>query len=77
MNSDIADIFNYNPSENEISIFCTYKIDNTKRRTALDLRDLSLYAHEGEILILLYVPFTIKSMERMDNDQRMIICFDE
>jgi hypothetical protein len=46
-------------------------------RTALDLERISHHEHEQETSILSYVPFTIRSVERTDDDRRMTICFDE
>jgi hypothetical protein len=60
-----------------IAIFCTYNISNTCRRTALRLSRISHFQDEQEILILRYVPFTIKYLEWTDGGQKMIICFDE
>ncbi|CAF1044748.1 unnamed protein product [Rotaria sp. Silwood1] len=60
-----------------ISIFCTYNINNTRRRTALDLEKISNFGNEREILILRYIPFTIKSLERTNDGRRITICFDE
>jgi hypothetical protein len=62
---------------NGTTAHCTYEIDNTTRHTALDITNLSAYPHEEEILILRYVPFTIKSVERTDDDREMKICFVE
>jgi hypothetical protein len=62
---------------NGITAHCTYEIDNTTRHTALDITNLSAYPHEEEILILRYVPFTIESVERTDDDREMKICFVE
>jgi len=76
-NREVADCFSTIPSGDMISVFCIYNINNTYRRTALDLRKISSFEHEQEILILRYVPFTIKLVERTDDDRRMTICFDE
>jgi hypothetical protein len=73
----VVDSFATAPPGDMISIFCTYNINNTSRRTALDIRKITYFADEQEILILRYIPFTIKSLEQMDNDQVMRICFDE
>jgi hypothetical protein len=76
--SAVADCFGSTPPEDkDISIFCTYNISNTRRHTALDLSKMSGFPVEQEILILRYVPFTIKSVERTDDGRRMTICFDE
>jgi hypothetical protein len=74
---EVAEFFLASAPEDAISVFCIYNINNTNRRTALDLSNVSVYRNEKEILILRYVPFTIKSVERIDGDRRMEICFDE
>ena len=74
---DVAEQFSHLDSENKISVFCIYNINNINRRTALDLRKISFYPHEEEILILPFIPFVIKSIERMNDGRRMTICFDE
>ncbi|CAF3335121.1 unnamed protein product [Rotaria sp. Silwood2] len=61
----------------KISILCIYNINNTDRRTALDLHDLANFKDEEEILILRYVPFTIKSCKKTHDGRRIIICFEE
>ncbi|CAF1387999.1 unnamed protein product [Adineta steineri] len=76
-NPDVANCFSDPGPQNAISVFCIYNINNINRHTALDLRNLSVYQNEDEILILRYVPFIIKSIERMDDGRRMTICFDE
>jgi hypothetical protein len=77
MDSDVANLFSDTGPENAISVCCIYNINNTNRCTALDLRNLSVYRSEQEILILRYAPFTIKSVQRMHDGRRMTICFDE
>jgi hypothetical protein len=77
MDPEVANLFSDTGAENAISVFCIYNINNTNRCTALDLKNLSVYRNEKEILILRYVPFTIKFVERTDNGRRMTICFDE
>ena len=74
---EIAKHFSSVNSENAISVFCVYNIHNIRRRTALDLRDLSIYSSEREILILPYIPFMITSVQRTDDGRQMTICFDE
>jgi len=74
---EVADFFGSTDSENAISVSCIYNINNTTRHTALNVTDLSVYTDEEEILILRYVPFTIRSVKRMENGRRMEICFDE
>jgi hypothetical protein len=75
--ADVANVFCHTDSENAISVFCIYNINHTNRHTALDLRNLSYYPNEKEILILRYIPFKIKSIERTEDSRRMTICFDE
>jgi hypothetical protein len=74
---EVANCFSDTGPKNAISVFCIYNINNTNRHTALDLKNLSVYRNEKEILILRHAPFTIKSVERMDDGRRMTICFDE
>jgi hypothetical protein len=62
---------------NKISVFCTYNINNTHRYTALDVRKMGIFNADGEIIILRYVPFTIRSVEQTDDVRRMTIYFDE
>jgi hypothetical protein len=76
-NPEMADIYGPVRSDDTISISCTYHLNNTKRRSALNLGRNSQHPDEEEILILRYVPFTIKSLERSDDGRRMKICFDE
>jgi hypothetical protein len=77
MDPTVAHMFLASAPDDWIQVFCTYHIKYTRRHTALDLTNQSLYPDEKEILILRYVPFTIKSVERTDDDRRMTICFDE
>ena len=77
MNSRVAEIFASGPREDEISVFSTYNIHGTCRRTALDIEPLSSRPHEEEILILRYVPFIITSIIRRGDGRRMEITFDE
>jgi hypothetical protein len=78
---EVAESFCAASPGNTISIFCTYNINITDRHTALDLRkilgEIGIFKDEEEILILRYVPFTIKSVDIMDDGRRMEICFDE
>jgi hypothetical protein len=75
----VAELFSAVPdgNMNMISVFYTYNINNTHRHTALDLKDISPYPNEKEVLILRYVPFTIRSVERKNDDRRIEICLDE
>jgi hypothetical protein len=73
----VADIFLAGAPEDAIQVFCTYNINNIHRHTALDLTNQSVYPDEKEILILRYVPFTIKSVKRTDDGRGMTVCFDE
>lgn len=77
MNPEVANHFGSANSENGISVSCVYNIKNIRRRTALDLRDISFFEQEAEILILPYIPFRIKSIQRTDDGRHMTICFDE
>ena len=49
--------------KNQISVLCTYEIHNY-RRTALQMKMISYYKDEDEVLIYPYVPFKILSFER-------------
>jgi hypothetical protein len=79
INRNVAEIFGDVPpgNMNKISVFYTYNVNNTHRHTALDLRNISDRPHEEEILILRYVPFTIRSVERKNDGRRIEICLDE
>ncbi|CAF2846736.1 unnamed protein product [Rotaria sp. Silwood2] len=66
-----------NDSSDSISIFCTYNIKNTQRRSALDIESISLYPEEKEVLILRYVPFTITSVKETEDGRRIKINLDE
>jgi len=76
---EVAEMFSAVPPENMnmISVFCTYNINNTHRHTALNLEDISVYPDEKEVLILRYVPFKIRSVERTNDGRRIETCFDE
>ena len=74
---EVASRFSHPGPGNAISVHCIYHINNTNRRTALDLKNLSIFPDEREILILRYVPFEIKSVERTDDGRRVNICLDE
>lgn len=77
-NRGVAEAFSDCSGEmNMISLFCTYNIKNTSRRTALDLRKISARSHEEEILILRFTPFRVQSVERKDDGRRIEICFDQ
>jgi len=73
----VAHMFLASAPDDGIQVFCTYHIKYTHRHTALDLTNQSIYPDEKEILILRYIPFTIRSVERTDDGRRMTICFDE
>jgi hypothetical protein len=79
INCAVAEAFSaVSPGDmNKISLFCTYNIKDTHHHTALDLRNISSHPEEEEILILRYVPFKIRSVERKDNGQRIEVYFDE
>ena len=74
---EVAMHFAANDGTNRISVFCTYKIYKTSRRTALNIGPHSYFLNENEILILRYVPFTITFIERTDNGRKLEIHFDE
>ena len=76
-NPQVAKKWSDDPFGNKISIFCTYNISNNRRRTALDLRLISPFPDEREILILRYVPFTIKLVQRTVDGRNITISFDE
>jgi hypothetical protein len=78
-NREVAESFSAVPvgDMNMISAFCTYNINNTHRYTALNLKELTKFEDEVEILILRYVPFTIRSVERKNDGRRIEICLDE
>jgi hypothetical protein len=75
----VAESFSAVPAEhmNKISVFCTYNINNTNRYTALDVRKMSIFNAEEEIIILRYVPFTIRSVEQSADGRKVTIYFDE
>jgi hypothetical protein len=73
----VAESFFDNHYGDRIAIFCTYNISITCRRTALSLCEISHHRDEQEILILRYIPFTIRFLEWTDSGRKMIICFDE
>ncbi|CAF1080043.1 unnamed protein product [Rotaria sp. Silwood1] len=75
----VAECFCAVPPEDmiSISVFCTYNINNTHRRTALRLKEATNFEDEQEVLILRYIPFTIKSIERTNDGRKIRICFDE
>jgi hypothetical protein len=75
----VAEIFSAVPAEhmNKISVFCIYNINNTNRYTALDVRKMSIFNAEEEIIILRYVPFTIRSVEQSADGRKVTIYFDE
>jgi hypothetical protein len=78
INPDVVKMFNEAPEYmNKISVFFTYNINNTHRRTALNLEGISDRPYEKEVLILRYVPFTIRSVERENDGRRIKICLDE
>lgn len=77
MDYNVAKTFATRSCEDDISIIWTYKINDTKRRTALTLQEMTRFEDEKEILILPYVPFTVTSIERMDNGRTIEICLDE
>jgi hypothetical protein len=78
-NHFVAELFSTVPpgNMNMISLFCTYNVNNTDRHTAFNLKDISPYPEKEEILILRYVPFTIRLVERKNDGRQIEICLDE
>lgn len=77
MDYTIAETFATRSCEDEISIIWTYKLNNTKRRTALDLQEMTRFGDEKEILIIPFVPFTVTLIEEMDHGRTIKIFLDE
>jgi hypothetical protein len=75
----VAKAFSAVPPENmnDISLFSIYNINNVIRRTAIDVGKMSNFEDEGEIIILRYVPFTIRSVEQTEGARKMTVYFDE
>jgi hypothetical protein len=73
----VAKFYGTPPPGNKIGIICIYNINNTDRRTALELGKLTYFDGEREILILRYIPFTTKSVERTNDGRQITISFDE
>jgi hypothetical protein len=76
-NLEVAMRYAVNDGSDRTSVFCTYKVYKTYRRTALNIALNSQHPDEDEILILRYVPFTITFIEWTDNGRKMKIDFDE
>lgn len=70
-----ADLPANSPNDDKISVFCTYKLHN-RSKTALDMRGLSKFPQEEEILILPYVPFQILSFRVVGIDENLIKKFE-
>lgn len=66
----VADFFS-GESQKNFSVVCTYEVRNTNnRRTALDISPLSQFPDEGEVLILPFSAFYVKSVKQpLDNLQ--------
>jgi hypothetical protein len=75
----VAEAFSALPPEimNEISLFSTYNINNVNRHTAIDFEKMSIIESEQEIIILRYIPFTIRSVEQTEDGRKMTVYFDE
>ena len=73
----VAEAFADDPTGDRISVLSTYNIRNLRRHAALDISGEGQFPDEEEILILRYVPFQIRSIERRGNGRRISICFDE
>ncbi|CAF2069457.1 unnamed protein product [Rotaria magnacalcarata] len=76
-NQVVAEMFGTTPPESMISVFCTYKIRGTTRRTALKLQSISKFPEEEEILVMRFIPFKIVSVKRTEDGRKVEICFDE
>ncbi|CAF1584982.1 unnamed protein product [Rotaria magnacalcarata] len=76
-NQVVAEMFGTTPPESMISVFCTYKIRSTTRRTALKLQSISKFPEEEEILLMRFIPFKIVSVERTEDGRKIEIFFDE
>ncbi|CAF3553086.1 unnamed protein product [Rotaria sp. Silwood1] len=76
-NPNVAEMFYGSAHENQISVFKTYNIYGTPRRSALNIEKFSQFPDEEEVLILRYVPFTITSIEKVEDGRRINICLDE
>lgn len=74
---NVANVFSGDPSHGQITVFCIYNINNTKRRTALNVQEISCHPDEMEILILPYIPFVIESVNQMDNGHRIEFSLNE
>lgn len=59
-------------SKNSLSVLWIFEIKDDHRCSALNIETLSKFSDEKEVLILRYVPFTITSIQR-DEDQRINI----
>lgn len=76
-NREVAECFASTSRENEISVFHTYNIHGTTRRTALDIETISKHPHEEEVLILRFIPFLVKSIIYKKDGRRIEIVCDE
>ena len=74
---EVAEAFADDPTRDKISVISTYNIRNFRRHTALDISGEGQFPDEEEILILRYVPFKIRSIERRNNGRSISICFEE
>ena len=72
MDSSVALRYCAGAPENGLSVLWIFEIKDEHRRSALDIETLSNFSDEKEVLILRYVPFTITSISR-DEDQRINI----
>ncbi|CAF4578267.1 unnamed protein product [Rotaria sp. Silwood1] len=76
-NRAVAEMFAKSDNNTKISVFCTYNINNTKGRSALNIQEISSFKEEEEVLLLRYAAFRVVSKEIKENDRRIEICFEE
>ena len=74
---EVAEQFINDSSSDIVSASCTYNINNTKRRTILQIQEISHFSEENEILILPYIPFIIQSVEHLDDGRPLRIVLQE
>lgn len=76
---EVAEMFSNVPPGNmsQTSVLCTYNINNVNRHTAIDVKKMTNFDSEKEIIILRYVPFTVRSVEQTDDGRKVKIYFDE
>ncbi|CAF1217914.1 unnamed protein product [Adineta ricciae] len=79
LENDVADIYSQRnlADSNEVSLFCTYHLHNERRRTALNLTEISKFSDENEILIYPYVPFQIDIIKTLHDGKRIEVVLSE